>query len=109
MAPLPTHVVQFQLNLPPMSHQLIISLQQSSTGQKAQRKWYHAFRQQMRKVVEAVNIMTDTIESQLREGGEFDIWQLHHEHLNTVWENGGKVEVRKPRFIQGFWTGLLPF
>ena len=49
----------------------------------------------MGRVVDAVNIMNDTIESQTKEGGELEVWKLHREHLNTVpmgkwWQGRGK-------------------
>lgn len=49
----------------------------------------------MERVVEAVNIMNDTIESQPKKGGELEVWQLHREHLTTVWENDGNGRRKK--------------
>jgi hypothetical protein len=44
-------------------------------------------------VQNAINIMDDTISSALEKGGapvEAEIWRIHVEHINKVYQQGGK-------------------
>ena len=51
-----------------------------------------------RRINKAINVMSDTIESELEKGGDEEareLWQIHHETLNKHFENGGKSVHKK--------------
>ena len=51
-----------------------------------------------RRISKALNVMSNTIESELEKGGDdeaHELWKIHHETLNKHFENGGKSVHKK--------------
>ena len=55
-------------------------------------------RTELEQVKKGMDLMNTTIESVLEDGGsheELEIWHLHKEHINKVYENGGTGQGKK--------------